>query len=555
MNARISVTELFSREEINELTTPSDLGGLWAVGSTWAVIAGTFDENSNGGSFICNNLTINNGVTFLLPSNLTATVVKNITNDGNVTVSSDAGLVQKKNDATFTGNPITVKRMSKLKRQEYTYWGSPVKNQNLYAFSPRTLTNRFYKYNEATDLFVNTGLSSASVFEDATGYAIRAPNYDSASNYNSNTVSVEQMFTFTGVPNAGDVTFALQNSGAEKGYNLVANPYPSNIDFDLLFNDNSSVMNNAAYFWTNVNAYVPASQSGNNYTYSANNYASYVGGVANPAANSTVEPTNIIKVGQGFLVQSAVGGNMTFKNHIRTENSTGIFFNSRNGGGALKDKFALRLTTPVNNFNTITVVYKEGATNNFDRNADAPIMSIGSDSFYSLTDDKKLIIQGRAYPMLQNDVVNLGVKMAESGTHTISLVSKEGTFDDGQPIYLHDKVNGTYTNLQNANYTFTANVGTDESRFEIVYETGAVLGTDSMVKKDILVYRDGNTFVVKASENITQIQVYDTSGKLISVQKPNSAKAVYDAESISSAVYVLKISTASGNIVTRKVVR
>jgi len=42
MNARISVTELFSREEIHELTTPSDLAGLWAVGSTWAVIAGTF---------------------------------------------------------------------------------------------------------------------------------------------------------------------------------------------------------------------------------------------------------------------------------------------------------------------------------------------------------------------------------------------------------------------------------------------------------------------------------------------------------------------------------
>ena len=44
MNARISVTELFSRQEIDELTTPSDLRGLWAIGSTWAVIAGTFSS-------------------------------------------------------------------------------------------------------------------------------------------------------------------------------------------------------------------------------------------------------------------------------------------------------------------------------------------------------------------------------------------------------------------------------------------------------------------------------------------------------------------------------
>ena len=42
MNTRVSVTELFSREEIKELTTASDLHGAWAIGSTWVVIAATF---------------------------------------------------------------------------------------------------------------------------------------------------------------------------------------------------------------------------------------------------------------------------------------------------------------------------------------------------------------------------------------------------------------------------------------------------------------------------------------------------------------------------------
>ena len=42
MNARISVSELFSREEIDELTKTSDLQGTWAVGSTWAVIVAIF---------------------------------------------------------------------------------------------------------------------------------------------------------------------------------------------------------------------------------------------------------------------------------------------------------------------------------------------------------------------------------------------------------------------------------------------------------------------------------------------------------------------------------
>lgn len=42
MNTRVSVTELFSREEIRELTQPSDIYGIWAVGSTWAAIGATF---------------------------------------------------------------------------------------------------------------------------------------------------------------------------------------------------------------------------------------------------------------------------------------------------------------------------------------------------------------------------------------------------------------------------------------------------------------------------------------------------------------------------------
>ena len=42
MNAQVSVTDLFSRKEIQELTEPSDAYGAWAVVSTWAVIGGTF---------------------------------------------------------------------------------------------------------------------------------------------------------------------------------------------------------------------------------------------------------------------------------------------------------------------------------------------------------------------------------------------------------------------------------------------------------------------------------------------------------------------------------
>lgn len=42
MNTRIAISDLFTRDEITELTTKSDLHGGWVVFSTWAVIGGTF---------------------------------------------------------------------------------------------------------------------------------------------------------------------------------------------------------------------------------------------------------------------------------------------------------------------------------------------------------------------------------------------------------------------------------------------------------------------------------------------------------------------------------
>jgi len=42
MNTRVAISDLFSREEITELTAKSDAHGSWVVFSTWAVIGGTF---------------------------------------------------------------------------------------------------------------------------------------------------------------------------------------------------------------------------------------------------------------------------------------------------------------------------------------------------------------------------------------------------------------------------------------------------------------------------------------------------------------------------------
>ncbi len=477
-----------------------------------------------------------------------------------VTIESDGNLIQENDEASNTGT-VTVKRIARMKRQDYTYWSSPVSGQNLKTFSPNTLDNRFYTYNESNDGFVEIapaanvfGNNSLGGFESAAkGYTIRAYN-------NYPTSGAVQTFTgiFTGAPNNGNITFPLKQEGA--GYNLVGNPYPSNIDFDELFSNNSSVISNAAYFWTNVNPYVADG------VYSANNYAQYVNGTGTPAQNDSLDkaPTNIIKPGQGFLVQAEADNvALNYNNSIRTSETDGIFFNSKGvPSSKVKDRYWLKLSTPLNNFNTIAVVYSKDAVNGFSRKDDGRLLQTGSDSFYSIPDDGdyRLAIQGREYSLLQSDVVPLGAIFYQTGTHTISLSRSEGIFADGQNIYLKDYQTGILTNLSEGSYTFKASKGESTGRFEIIYnhrryQGKGALAVDTLQKDNLYVYKDGDDFVIRSqNKKITGLEVYDTSGRLVYKTSSNSTEIMLRSEKLNSGMYILKINRGE-EVTSKKIVR
>ena len=88
-----------------------------------------------------------------------------------------------------------------------------------------------------------------------------------------------------------------------------------------------------------------------------------------------------------------------------------------------------------------------------------------------------------------------------------------------------------------------------------MYETQTVLGTDIVAKSAIQIYRNGNNFVVKAPQNIEEVQVFEISGKLISVSKPNGRETVYDASAIANGTYLIKVKTRGGEITSKKVIK
>lgn len=438
-----------------------------------------------------------------------------------------------------------------MKRLDYTYWSSSVSGQNLKNFSSSTLDSRFYVYNESNDYFDGVfnyssypGFTVANAFplqnkttynfETAKGYAIRAPN-----NYSTSEQTVD--WTFVGIPNNGIVTLPIQRNG--NGFNLIGNPFPSNISFSQFYSANSSIIEPIAYFWTNVNPNPPIMQGS---SYDGANYAirNLTGGVG--AVNSTIVPTDEIVVGQGFIIKKTNTGNanITFNNSMRTS-SKGTFFNARTA--STDNKIWLKLTTPAKNFNTLLIGYVKGATNGLDRGYDSEQIAKSSDMFYSVIDNKNLVIQGRNNSFTNNDIVTLGATFFEKGNYEISISQVEGIFNGSQAVYLRDKTLNKTINLSQENYQFYADAGDVKNRFEIVYKPDATLATSNIVKnEEISIYEsDGKIFLENKSEKFKKIEIFDAAGKLIYTFTPNTNLFSIEKSDLNKGLFIFNTSSNS----------
>lgn len=495
-----------------------------------------------------NTIVIENTGRITIPDGSALKVENTILNNGKIVVQSNGNLLQTTESVTAYSAGIngefTVERyvedMDNSKSQmDYVYWSSPVSGQNIQSFSPGTPGRNLLQYNEATDFFVSTKDSN---FLPAKGYAIRA---EVGAGYPANDNGYDKTYKFMGTPNNGNYSVEIAKQG--NGFNLVGNPYPSNIDFDQLFANNSSLINNIIYFWTNEN-YTPT-QMGSGYDQS--NYLVY-----NGVGGQDVLINGIITVGQSVMIEktNAGSGNLNFKNSYGSNKdlrvaAQGTFYQKNTSE---KDRFWLTLTSPNEIDNTQLIGYIDGATNELDKDFDAEALSLSSNLFYSQLGDKKLVIQGKSKDFKTTDKVKLGANFFAQGEYTITLKQPEGIFGE-QSIYLKDNDTGIITNLKDSSYVFLTDAGQKNNRFEIIYENESVLITDSIIKESLIVYRDSDNFVVKSPKMITVIEVFDMSGKLIRLLKPNRKESAVQASSLTSGIYLLLIRTDDGAVTAKKI--
>ena len=484
-----------------------------------------------------------------------------VTSGGKAIFKNNANLIQDV-DAANTGN-ITMERKANVPTVQYNYWASPVKNQALYNLYPGIAKDRVMVYNSSTDKFtvLTTASNPLSVF--GKGYSIKGSS-DAA-------YQPQLTATFVGEPSneTSTGTNTIPLSAAGNNYNLIGNPYPSNLDLLALYGDadNTSKFYSGAdemptaYFWDNTSN-TDLNQVGSAYaTYSQNNYAllnlSSGTGTPAPRIGAVKQPNGIVKPGQGFIVRAAeTAGNLTFKNSFRTTavkkgTVDGVYYRSEPES---TDRYWLKLTTPTNMNIVIAVGYYASADNTFERFDSTVFSEAASENLYSLSSDaKKLAIQGRKGLFTTEDVVPLGVKTFTPGTQQISLEGKEGSFEN-QTVYLKDKVLNTITNLSQGPYVFSSLKGIEDNRFEIIYKDNLVLGTDSSQQSEFVVYRDGKSYVIKSSKSLGKIELYDLSGRMILTNNAQGKSFTIDSESLPNGVFIIKVEN-SGDVKTKKIIK
>lgn len=544
------------------------------------IISGT---NYNG---LAGTLTIHNNASLTINSNnsITVTDFVDVNTGGTFLINNDASLIQINNATNF--GDIIYKREASIRTLDYVYWSSPVFNQSFSGLTAPIVSGPIYEWN-TTFPNPNGGqgnwrVPSTSTMTRGKGYIIRGP---STAPFNNTTHNI-LVGTFTGVPNNGDIFMPISRGSDENtlphygtngseisnysdNWNLIGNPYPSSIRASqFLFNNRTKIMGNVR-LWTHGT--IPNSSINNpfygsfGYNYTPGDYLTFnfTGTSCCPAINDDL----FIGSGQGFMVQMIDGPETTdivsFNNGLRNAAYPNDFFfrnanstqnsNAFNFGQLERNRIWLDIINSNNKTDRTLFGYIEGATIDVDNSFDCLTQNIGIMSIYSLSNNKKFLIQGRGLPFDDNDVVPIGIVIQNEGNHTLAIAGVDGLFSS-QEIYLRDNLLNSIHDIKASPYQFYSTNGMFNNRFEIVYKN-STLSIDEILNKNEVIVFTKNEINVVANETIEKIEVFNILGqKIESINNIDREEVAINSITKSNASLLLKIKLKNGIIVDKKII-
>ncbi|WP_211161608.1 Ig-like domain-containing protein [Flavobacterium solisilvae] len=480
-------------------------------------------------------------------NNITVTDFVNVNATGLFDIKNNASLVQINDSAINVGNIKYTRVTRSMTRYAYVYWGSPVE-QSVLSQIPSQFDQK-YRWEPNTGAPDGTWLPLTTTTRGE-GFITRVKNI---APFNTGTGTIT--FPFTGKPNNGIVNINVNSYDSSSlvtaNTTLLANPYPSIIDAEeFLTHPNNTELGGTLSFWTSVTLY---SGSG---PYNTQDYASWnlTGGTvtAKPPItdpSESLRPTGKIAAGQGFFAQVFADGQISFNNDMRESGNNSQFYRTNTNE---KHRIWLNLYDQTK-FRQTLVGYIDGATNDFDRLYDGDSFTSNEINIYSLINNRALVIQGKALPFEDTDIIPLGYKITSAGSYNISIDELDGIFAGNQNIYLKDNLLNTIHDIKASHYTFVTGSGTFNDRFELVFQANA-LGIDNPTSTVAQAYIKDETLYINATKNIQEIILFDIAGKKLTTFvndiPVNSFKTEFNYP---NGVYIAKIIMDDNSIVNVKI--
>jgi hypothetical protein len=409
-------------------------------------------------------------------------------------------------------------------------------------------------YNESVSGSANNGWTNPASIntEIPTGLGfevfVRGDRNTVQNPFSGSSIPTDVTIDFTGLVNSGNYTFNLSytNSGnSGDGFNLVANPYPSAIDWV------------ASTGWTrsniNVHAYVYDANTGSYGTVSTSGATTGASGIS-----------RYIPLGQSFFVKAnAANPSISMTEAVKTSNIPFNFFKSAQSSSQEIAYVKFKLTAP--NYEDNLVVRLDSTASDSVKDTDDAFKLFNDRlNFYTRSKENiNLAINHYPYPdsVTVEDTINISVfsyndSSIEYRTHTIELVENENIDSDIifdlLDNYTNERINiselGTYSFDIDSNATSYGN-----NRFKLIIYRLAAGIESAKNNKIITVYPNpaNDKLYIRTKSNIEEeviVSIEDLQGKeLLRVKRVmNSEESYIQLKDISEGLYFLKIHSKNG---------
>jgi len=488
------------------------------AGTYWVLDNGNFTLTSQSATNPATmaNLTINTDASLSIEPQSFLTVNGTLTN-----ASGTDGLIIQ---STLLGSGSLIHNTENVPATEQRFIGAETWN---------LISSPFHQCSGATagDLSPSGGNAYLRPYTDGTGWG----DYIVPTEYQliplqgyATWLTLSKTLSFSGSLLNGTLNRPLING--TNNWNLVGNPYPSSLDWELVDRANTS---SSIYFWNNTYA---GTNSGNYMTYNA------TGHVGVPTGTTSIIPSF-----QGFFVEAlSAGASITFNNNSRLHSNQSFYKDYTEQSQVL---VRLKITDALNRFDEILICSNPDANNDFD-DFDSRKLSAGSDApeICSMAQNEQLVINTvQALPV----IIPVKIKVSQAGTFIIKAF---GLLPDiNTSIKLEDTQMGIITDLRSHAENFLSlSQGENSNRFYL--HLGNSNSINELENNTFFTIVRNNQIYVYTAENqtINQVSLYDITGREIAIQRCGSACCLINTVNVSKGVYIIKAMIGKESV-TKKV--